>query len=213
MKREILLAALLIVSGAAARADVLDGLIFGIKCARAADRHACEEQAKREANQARDRMRQQSQLGDSGDVPSRGPTPVADETQGQEVRRNWMTNVVCHQYARRSWRDVDTTYARAMSRYGFITRSEAKRLSVRDEFNLHAAGYLHDKTAGALYRLEQVVSSGDVDNGQRQYKLLLDLARDGPGTRINGRYCVTTDDPAGWQDLPAKIRSSLDDTF
>ncbi len=212
MKREILLAALLIVSGAATRADVLDGLIFGIKCAGAADRQACEEQAKREADQARERMRQQSQLGDAGGAPALGP-PGADATQGQEVHRNWVKNVVCHQYAKRSSRDVDTTYARAMSRYGFITRSEAKRLPVRDEFNLHAAGYLHDKTAGALYRLEQVVSSSDVDKGRRQYKLLLDLARDGAGTRINGRYCVTTDDPAGWQDLPAKIRASLDNTF
>lgn len=192
-------------------ADVLDGVIFGVKCMGADDPQACEDRSKREADETRERMRQQS--GATG-VQTQGRTaPAGGDSFGKKVYRNWVENVVCKAFAKRSSRDVDTTYARAMSRYSFLTPNEVERRSLAGEASLHIAGYLHESTPGALYRLEQVVHSPDVANGQRQYKLILELARDGSGTRVTGQYCVTTDDPVGWQDLPPKVLSSLNSTF
>lgn len=192
-------------------ADVLDGVIFGVKCMGVDDPQACEDRSKREADETRERMRRQS--GATG-VQAQGRTAAAGgDSFGKKVYRNWVENVVCQTFAKRSSRDVDTTYARAMSRYSFLTPSEVERQSLAGEASLNIAGYLHETTPGALYRLEQVVHSPDVANGQRQYKLILNLARDGSGTRVTGQYCVTTDDPAGWQDLPAKVLSSLNTTF
>ena len=192
-------------------ADVLDGVIFGVKCMGSDDPQACEDRSKRKANETRERMRQQS---GATEVQAQGSTATdGGDTLGKKIYRNWRENVVCQAFAKRSSRDVDTTYARAMSRYSFMTPNQAKSLSGTGEWGLHIAGYLHETTPGALYRLEQVVHSPDVANGQRQYKLILELARDGSGTRVTGQYCVTTDDPAGWQDLPAKVLSSLNTTF
>ncbi|AKU12484.1 hypothetical protein AzCIB_2591 [Azoarcus sp. CIB] len=210
MKRTPYLAALLLVAALQpARADVLDGLIFGAKCMGATDRKACEEQAKREADETRERMRQQS----NHSAPTMTNPDSPEDTLGKRIYRNWRKNVECNPFSTRSVRDVDSTYARVMSRYSFVTPNQAKVQSGTGEAGLYIAGYLHETTPGALYRLEQVVHSPDVADGRRQYKLRLDLARDGSGTRVTGQYCVTTDDPAGWQDLPAKIRSSLDNTF
>ncbi|NMG16248.1 hypothetical protein [Aromatoleum bremense] len=192
------------------RADVLDGIIFGVKCIGADDRQACEDRSKREADETRARMRQRS--GATG-VHAQGSPDAGGDTLGMEIYRNWRENVVCQAFAKRTSRDVDTTYASAMGRYSFVTPNQAKGLSGTGEWGLHIAGYLHETIPGALYRLEQVVHSPDVADGQRLYKLILEFARDGSGTRVSGQYCVTTDDPAGWQDLPARVLASLDTTF
>lgn len=213
MKRTPYLAALLLAASLQpARADVLDGLIFGAKCIGAEDRKACEEQSKREADETRERMHQQPQSGMSQSVVTGSPAKGA-ESPTDQVIRNWVTNLVCYDYARRSAHDVNTSYARLMSRYSFMTKGEMRRLPGNEEGLAHVAGYLHQVTPGSLYRLEQVVHSPDVANGRRQYKLRLDLARDGPGTRVTGQYCVTTDDPAGWRDLPDQVLKSLNNTF
>lgn len=193
-----------------ARADVLDGLVFGIKCLGTADQQACEERSKREADETRDRLRQRPA---ESNREQRVGSPGAEKSAGEKVHRNWTVNVVCRQFTKRSPRDVDTNYARAMTHYSFMTPREAKALPGFGEGVLHAAGYSHEVTPGALYRLEQVVHSPDVASGKRQYKLNLKLARDGSGTRVTGQYCVTTDDPAGWQDLPPQVFSSLNNTF
>ena len=193
-----------------ARADVLDGIVFGVKCLGAADRKACEEQSKREADEMRNRLRQRPA---ALDQEQRAGSTEEEESAGEKVHRNWTVNVVCRQFTKRSPRDVDTNYARAMTHYSFMTAREAKALPGFGEGVLYAAGYSHEATPGALYRLEQVVHSPDVAGGKRQYKLILNLARDGSGTRVTGQYCVTTDDPAGWQDLPPQVLSSLNNTF
>jgi len=211
MKLVICLVAGFAVWVSSAWADVLDGVIFGVKCMGADDPQACEDRSKREADETRERMRQQS---GASRVQAQGNAATAGgDTLGKKIYRNWRENVVCQTFAKRSSRDVDTTYARAMSRYSFLTPNEVERRSLAGEASLHIAGYLHESTPGALYRLEQVVHSPDVANGQRQYKLILELARDGSGTRVTDQYCVTTDDPAGWQDLPPKVLSSLNTTF
>jgi hypothetical protein len=151
------------------RADVLDGLIFGAKCMGAADPKACEEQAKREADETRERMRQQPPSGMNRDVAT-GSAANGTESRTDQVIRNWVTNLVCYDYAKRSAQDVDTSYARLMSRYSFMTRGEMRRLPGNEEGLAHVAGYLHQITPGSLYRLEQVVHSPDVANGRRQYK-------------------------------------------
>uniref|UniRef100_A0ABX1N7I2 Uncharacterized protein n=2 Tax=Aromatoleum buckelii TaxID=200254 RepID=A0ABX1N7I2_9RHOO len=210
MKRTPYLAALLLAASLQpARADVLDGLIFGAKCMGAADRKACEEQAKRDAEDTRERIRQQPD-------PSHRPLTdldSPDDTLGKKIYRNWRKNLECHPYSARTVRDVDSTYARVMSRYSFVTPNQAKVQSGTGEAGLYIAGYLHETNPGALYRLEQVVHSPDVANGRRQYKLRLDLGRDGSGTRVTGQYCVTTDDPTGWRDLPDQVLKSLNNTF
>ncbi|MCK0508645.1 hypothetical protein [Aromatoleum anaerobium] len=193
-----------------ARADVLDGIVFGMKCLGAADRQACEERSKREADETRDRLRERP-------APNTQPVPIAEknkeETFGQRIHRNWVKNLVCYNFAKRSVRDVDSTYARATARYGFMNPAELSRQTMTVEAGINLAGYLHETIPGARYRLEQVVHSQDVASGKRQYKLNLELARDGSGTRVSGHYCVTTDDPAGWQDLSPQVLSSLNSTF
>jgi hypothetical protein len=194
-----------------ARADVLDGIVFGMKCLGAADRQACEERSKREAEETRERLRGPPETRSSSqDTRVAAPT---EDTLGKQIYRNWRENVVCHDYAKRTGRDIDSTYARVLSRYSFARPAEARRQSGTGEWGLHIAGYLHEAVPGALYRLEQVVHSPDVAGGKRQYKLILNLARDGSGTRVTGQYCVTMDDPAGWQDLPPQVLSSLNSTF
>ncbi|MDT3671778.1 MAG: hypothetical protein ROZ37_15790 [Aromatoleum sp.] len=210
MKRTPYLVALLLAASLQpARADVLDGLIFGAKCMGAADRKACEEQAKRDADETRARMRQQP----NQSAPTLTNLDSPDDTLGKKIYRNWRKNVECHPFSKRSVRDVDSTYAQVMNRYSFVTPNQAKLQSGTGEAGLYIAGYLHESAPGALYRLEQVVYSPDVANGRRQYKLRLDLARDGSGTRVTGQYCVTTDDPTGWRDLPDQVLKSLNNTF
>jgi hypothetical protein len=211
MKPVICLVAAFAVGVSPAWADVLDGVIFGVKCLGADDPKACEERSKREADETRERLRQPS--GVTGEQAQGSPAAADGDTLGKKIYRNWRENVVCQAFAKRSSRDVDTTYARALTHYSFLTRTQAKGLPGFGEGLLYSAGFRHDATPGALYRLEQVVHSPDVANGQRQFKLILDLARDGSGTRVTGQYCVTTDDPAGWRDLPPKVLSSLNTTF
>ncbi|CAL94660.1 hypothetical protein [Azoarcus olearius] len=192
-------------------ADVLDGVIFGVKCIGAADRAACEARSRREADETRERMRHQpeARVGQS----SARTSSADEETIGKRLYRNWMENIVCRDFAKRSPRDVDSTYARAMRHYNFMTPKQIVLQPLTTEAGLQTAGYLHEATPGALYRLEQVVHSPDVANGRRQYKLILDIGRDGSGTHVSGRYCVTTDDPAGWQDLLPQVRASLNNVF
>ena len=92
MKQTPYLAALLLAASLQpARADVLDGLIFGVKCMGAADRKACEERAKREADETRERMRQQSRT-DVQSITTNLDSP--DDTLGKRIYRNWRKNVV-----------------------------------------------------------------------------------------------------------------------
>jgi len=194
-----------------ARADVLDGIVFGMKCLGAADRQACEDQSKREAEEMRDRLRHQQQS--AGSAAASRTATRGGQSVGKRAYRTWNQNVVCYNFAKRSGRGIDTNYARAVTRYNLMTPREVELQKGPIGAGLYAAGYLHEVTPGALYRLAQVVHSADVSGGKRQYKLILDLARDGSGTRVSGQYCVTTDDPAGWQDLPPQVLSSLNNTF
>ena len=195
-----------------AQADVLDGLIFGIKCAGSDDPEECKARSMREADESRERLHHGGTV-----TTSEGPASAAgawgrSETRGEGIRRNWAENAACEAIDLDSKDSVDVAYGKAMSTYSFLTSGEVAGQQDRG-FAIHSAGYLHSTTPGALYRLEQVVTSPSVANGARQFKLKLQIRGRKTGSRISGSYCVSRDDPAGWANLQPKVRDSLIATF
>ena len=97
----------------AAKADLLDGLIFGIKCAGADDTEECEARSKREADESRERLRQSA-----GAPDSTGPSALSSN-RGERADQ-------CHTVKASRNADIDVAYVRGKSRFGFTTLDEKK---------------------------------------------------------------------------------------
>lgn len=160
----------------AAKADLLDGLIFGIKCAGADDTQECKARSKRDADESRERLRQSAGAADSTG-PS-GPTSNRGERADQ-----------CHTVKASGNADIDVAYVRGKSRFGFMTLDEKKHqtkggyMRIDDDFK-------HTAVRGTLYDMWDRVSIKP-PGGQRQWFYAgLRLMKAERSTELEARYCV-----------------------
>ena len=127
----------------AAKADLLDGLIFGIKCAGADDTEECEARSKREADEP-ERLRQ------SAGAPTLQAHLGPSSNRGERADQ-------CHTVKASGNADIDVAYARGKSRFGFMTLDEKKHqtkggyMRIDDDFK-------HTAVRGTLYDMWDRVS-------------------------------------------------------
>ena len=160
----------------AAKADLLDGLIFGIKCAGADDTEECEARSKREADESRERLRQSA-----GAPDSTGPSALSSN-RGERADQ-------CHTVKASRNADIDVAYVRGKSRFGFMTLDEKKHqtkggyMRIDDDFK-------HTAVRGTLYDMWDRVSIKP-PGGQRQWFYAgLRLMKAERSTELEARYCV-----------------------
>ena len=167
----------------AAAADVLDGLIFGIKCASADDPEACKERSKREADESRERLRQGASAPDATSPSRPAGQPAATAEQ-------------CHTVKASGKVDIDVAYASGKTRFGFMNLDEKKH------FIKHSGGrvlrlddgFRHTAVQGTLYDLWDHVSI-EPPHGQRLwFTARLRLMKAERGTDLEARYCVQPSD-------------------
>jgi hypothetical protein len=104
--------------------------------------------------------------------------------------------------------DVDTAYARVMSRLRFRTLDERKRFAEKNSIGLIDEGFRHTAQPGSYYRLADLVRWNEPGGRREAAWLEVELSRDGANrTRFQGTYCLSPGDPH-YADQP--FRASLE---
>jgi hypothetical protein len=92
--------------------------------------------------------------------------------------------------------DVDTAYARVMSRLRFRTLDERKHVAAKLSMGLIDEGFRHTAQPGAYYRMADLVGWNTSSGAREAAWLEVELTRDAPRrTLFNGKYCLATNDP------------------
>jgi len=111
--------------------------------------------------------------------------------------------------------DVDTAYARVMSRLRFRTLAERKHVAEKLSMGLIDEGFRHTAQPGAYYRMADLVGWNDPSGAREAAWLEVELSRDAPTRTIfNGKYCIATNDPhfgdaAFRASIERRLRDSL----
>jgi len=104
--------------------------------------------------------------------------------------------------------DVDTAYARVMSRLRFRTLDERTRFAEQYSSGMLDEGFRHTAQPGAYYRLADLVGWSGTNGAREAAWLDVELSRDGATrTRFVGKYCLSSTDPR-YADGP--FRASLE---
>ena len=122
----------------------MDGLIFRIRCAGADDTEECEARSKREADESRERLRQSA-----GAPDSTGPSALSSN-RGERADQ-------CHTVKATGYADIDATYARGKSRFGFMTLDEKKHQTKGGYMRIDE-GLKHTAVQGTRYDMWDRVS-------------------------------------------------------
>lgn len=92
--------------------------------------------------------------------------------------------------------DVDTAYARVMSRLRFRTLDERKRFAEAYSMGLMDEGFRHTAQAGSYYRMADLVGWQEPGRSREAAWLEVELIRDGPSrTSFTGKHCASKNDP------------------
>ena len=108
--------------------------------------------------------------------------------------------------------DVDTAYARVMTRLRFRTMDERKRFAEQYSSGLIDEGFRHTAQPGSYYRLADLVGWQEPGGTRDAAWLEIELSRDGPArTRFIGSYCLAEDQRSGDPAYRASIERRLRD--
>ncbi|CAG0946134.1 hypothetical protein GPROT2_03584 [Gammaproteobacteria bacterium] len=92
--------------------------------------------------------------------------------------------------------DVDTAYARVMSRLRFRTLDERKRFADAHSIGLMDEGFRHTAQPGSYYRMADLVGWQEPGRSREVAWLEVELIRNGPSrTNFTGTHCVSRNDP------------------
>jgi hypothetical protein len=92
--------------------------------------------------------------------------------------------------------DVDTAYARVMSRLRFRTLAERKHVAEKLSMGLIDEGFRHTAQPRAYYRMADLVGWNEPSGAREAAWLEVELTRDAPmRTIFKGRYCLDTNEP------------------
>jgi len=92
--------------------------------------------------------------------------------------------------------DVDTAYARVMSRLRFRTLDERKHVAEKLSLGLIDEGFRHTAQPGAYYRMADLIGWNAPSGAREAAWLEVELTRDAPTrTFFKGKYCLATNDP------------------
>ena len=177
MRPSTLMIALCALSAPALAFDFLDDMIFSAKCAGADDKAQCKAQAKREADEGRERLR--------GNGASAAQSSAAAQT-GERSNQ-------CHTVRASGKTDIDIAYARGKTRFGFMTLDEKKhylRHGSRGVMWMDDS-FKHTAVRGALYDLNDLVSFAPDGAGPQSFYASLRLMKSERGTDLEARYCIT----------------------
>ena len=157
---------------APAQADVLDGLVFGLKCMGADDPEACKARSKHEADESRERLRRENAAAGSAQGATRGER--ADQ---------------CHTVKANGKVDIDIAYARGKTYFGFMSLDEKKRRT--NTYIRMDDGFKHTVVPGTLYDMWDRVSVDAPNSGRQYFYAGLRLMKSEQGTELDAEYCIT----------------------
>ena len=164
----------------AAKADLLDGLIFGIKCAGSDDPEECKARSKREADESRERLRRGASAPDAA-----GPSGSANN-RGERADQ-------CHTVKASGNADIDIAYARGKTRFGFMNLDEKKRFT-EGSYRRMDDGFKHTAVQGTLYDMWDHVSIEPPGEQRLWFTANLRLMKAERGTDLEARYCIQPSD-------------------
>lgn len=110
--------------------------------------------------------------------------------------------------------DVDTAYARAMSRFRFRTAEERKHVAERSSRGFIDEGFRHVAQPGAYYRMVDYGVVSEPGQMRQTAWLNMELTRDGPTrTRVKAGYCLWSGHPgAADADYQTRLEQTMRET-
>lgn len=145
-----------------------------------------------------------------GATPGAAATPPSASTQGATAYKE-----VCKHTSFDVPLDVDTAYARAMSKLGFRTLEERRQEQRRSTLNMIDQGFKHVARPGAFYSMADRVRFQSDQGGATAEWMEMELAREGASTtKVKAGYCLGPQNPrvadAGYHAyLERVLRESL----